>query len=304
MERQQWSGVLPAITTPFAEDGSVDHDFLKQHASMMIDAGCSGIVPLGSLGEAATLSFDEKVAIVRSLREVLDDSVPIVAGIGSLTTRESVALAQAVADVGADGLMVLPPYVHRGDWREIRTHFSEVFAATSLSCMLYNNPIAYSTDVSAAQMAELAQKHDNLHSVKESGGDVRRVSAIREQVGDRLRILVGIDDMIVESIAVGASGWIAGLVNALPEESVRLFDLAMAGEREQALELYDWFLPLLRLDTTPDFVQLIKLAQEAVGLGSARVRAPRLPVEGERLEAVQEVIRVQLAKRPGVGVGG
>lgn len=294
MEKQQWSGVLPAITTPFKADGTVDHSFLKEHASRMVDAGCTGMVALGSLGEANTLDFDEKVAIIRSLREALDPSIPVVAGIAALTTRESVDLAKSCADVGADGLMVLPPYIYRGDWPEIATHFSAVIDATPLSCMLYNNPIAYGTDVVAAQMGELADRHDNLHSVKESGGDVRRVSTIRQLLGDRLNVLVGMDDMIVESVGVGASGWIAGLVNALPEESVRLYELARDGEREKALALYDWFLPLLRLDTVPKFVQLIKLVQKAVGLGSERVRAPRLPVVGEELEAVERLIEERL----------
>lgn len=294
MEKQQWSGVLPAITTPFKADGSVDHPFLKEHANRMIDAGCTGIVALGSLGEANTLSFDEKVAIMRTLREGLDASVPVVAGIASLTTRESVDLAKACADVGTDGLMVLPPYIYRGDWSEISAYFSTIIGATKLSCMLYNNPIAYGTDVVAAQMGELAEKHSNLHAVKESGGDVRRVSTIRQLLGDRLNVLVGMDDMIVESVGVGATGWIAGLVNALPEESVRLYELARDGEREQALALYDWFLPLLRLDTVPKFVQLIKLVQRAVGLGSERVRPPRLPVVGEELEEVQRLIDERL----------
>jgi 1-pyrroline-4-hydroxy-2-carboxylate deaminase len=293
MDRQQWSGVLPAITTPFRTDGSVDHAFLKEHAVRMVDAGCSGIVALGSLGEANTLSFAEKIEIVGSLRDALNRSVPVVAGIASLSTGESVDLAQAAAEAGADGLMVLPPYVYQGDWRETDAYFSAVIRATPLSCMLYNNPIAYGTDVTAAQIAELA-RHSNLHAVKESGGDVRRVSGIRELLGDRISVLVGLDDMIVESVGVGATGWIAGLVNALPEESVRLFDLAVRGDRERALTLYDWFLPLLRMDTVPKFVQLIKLVQRAVGMGSDRVRPPRLQLAGEELEAVQRLIEERL----------
>ena len=293
MDRQQWSGVLPAITTPFRADGSVDHSFLKEHAVRMVNAGCRGIVALGSLGEANTLTFEEKTAIVSSLRDALDGSVPVVAGIASLSTRESVDLAKAAAEAGADGLMVLPPYVYRGDWRETEAYFSAVIRATPLSCMLYNNPIAYGTDVSAAQIAELA-RHSNLHAVKESGGDVRRVSAIRELLGERISVLVGLDDMIVESVGVGATGWIAGLVNALPEESVRLFDLAVSGDRERTLALYDWFLPLLRMDTVPKFVQLIKLVQRAVGLGSERVRPPRLQLVGDELDAVERLIHERL----------
>lgn len=294
MDREQWSGVLPAITTPFRTDGSVDHGFIKEHARRMIEAGCTGIVALGSLGEANTLTFEEKVAIIRSLRDGVGASVPVVAGIAGLTTRECVDLARATEEAGADGLMVLPPYVYRGDWRETEVHFSAVLRATSLSSMLYNNPIAYGTDVVAHQIAELASRNPNLHAVKESGGDVRRVSAIRELMGDQIRVFVGIDDMIVESVGVGATGWIAGLVNALPDESVRLFDLAIRGDRDRALALYDWFLPLLRLDTVPKFVQLIKLVQRAAGLGSERVRPPRLPLVGEELEAAERLIEERL----------
>ena len=293
MDRMQWSGVLPAITTPFRADGSVDHAFLREHASRLVDAGCRGIVALGSLGEANTLTSEEKIAIVRSLREELEGRAPVVAGIASLSTAESVQLARAAEDAGADGLMVLPPYVYRGDWRETEAYFSAVISATPLSCMLYNNPIAYGTDVVPEQIAELA-RHANLHAVKESGGDVRRVSGIREILGDRLSVLVGLDDMVVESVGVGATGWIAGLVNALPEESVRLFDLAMTGDRERTRALYEWFLPLLRFDTVPKFVQLIKVVQKAVGLGSDRVRPPRLPLSGDELEAVERLIEERL----------
>ena len=193
--------------------------------------------------------------------------MPVVAGIAGLSTAECVALARRAAAVGCDGLMVLPAYVYRGDWRETEAHFSAVIEATSLSCMLYNNPIAYGTDVTAEQLAELA-RHDNLHAVKESSGDVRRVTAVLERLGERLNVFAGLDDMIVESVAMGASGWIAGLVNALPAESVRCsISRALAG-RDEARTLYDWFLPLLRLDTLPKFVQLIKLAQVEVGKGT------------------------------------
>jgi 1-pyrroline-4-hydroxy-2-carboxylate deaminase len=299
MEQRDWVGVFSAITTPFASDLSVDHDFLREHAAWLVDGGCTGIVALGSLGESATLTFDEKVAILDSLHDAVGDRVPVVAGIAGLSTNECVALARRAATVGCDGLMVLPPYVYRGDWRESDAHFSAVIEATPLSCMLYNNPIAYGTDVTADQLAELA-RHDNLHAVKESSGDVRRVTAVMERLGDRLNVFAGLDDMIVESAAMGASGWIAGLVNTLPAESVRLFDLARGGQRDEARALYEWFLPLLRLDTLPKFVQLIKLAQAAVGKGSARVRPPRLELVGREHEEAVELIRDRLARRPDV----
>lgn len=299
MEQRDWAGVFSAITTPFAADLSVDHAFLREHASWLVDNGCTGLVPLGSLGESATLTFDEKVAILESCQRAVGDRVPVVAGIAGLSTAECVALAKRAAAVGCDGLMALPAYVYRGDWRETEAHFSAVIEATPLSCMLYNNPIAYGTDVTAEQLAHLA-RHDNLHAVKESSGDVRRVTAVIERLGNRLNVFAGLDDMIVESIAMGASGWIAGLVNALPSESVRLFDLAMSEQWSDARALYDWFLPLLRLDTLPKFVQLIKLVQAEVGKGTARVRPPRLEVVGSEYDEAIRLIRERLSARPDI----
>ena len=298
MEKRHWAGVFPAITTPFHPDLTIDHDALAAHVTWLVDGGCAGIVALGSLGESATLAIDEKVEILRTCHRAVGARVPIVAGIAGLATAECVALARAAAGVGCEGLMALPAYVYVGDWRETRAHYSAVIGATSLSCMLYNNPIAYRTDVTAPQLADLAGEHANLHAVKESSGDVRRVTAVRETLGDRVAIFAGLDDMILEAMAMGASGWIAGLVNALPEESVRLFDLAAAGRWEEATALYHWFLPLLRLDTVPKFVQLIKLAQAETGHGSATVRPPRLELEGDELRAALAVIRGQLARRP------
>ena len=297
MEQRDWAGVFTAITTPFKADLTVDHDFLASHAAWQVDNGCTGVVALGSLGEAATLTFDEKVAILETCRRSVGGRVPVIAGIAGLSTAECVALARRAAAVGCDGLMVLPAYVYRGDWRETEAHFSAVIEATPLSCMLYNNPIAYGTDVTADQLAELV-RHDNLHAVKESSGDVRRITAVIERLGSRLNAFAGLDDMIVESARMGASGWIAGLVNALPAESVALFEHSVKGRVAEARALYDWFLPLLRLDTLPKFVQLIKLVQQEVGQGTPRVRPPRLELEGaERAHAI-ELIRTRLAARP------
>jgi 4-hydroxy-tetrahydrodipicolinate synthase len=298
-----WDGVLPAITTPFTADGDVDHAFLARHARWMIDAGCTGVVALGSLGEAATLSAQEKLAVLRTLVEALDGRAPVVAGIAALSTDVACFLAREAIQAGCGGLMVLPPYVYSTDWREMRAHVSAVIAATSAPCMLYNNPIAYRTDFRPEHVAELAHAHENLVAVKESSADVRRVSAIRHLVGNRLRILVGVDDALVEGVQAGATGWVAGLVNALPHESVALLRLALAGRDDpeahaRADALYRWFLPLLVLDTVPKFVQLIKLAQSRVGQGSERVRAPRLALEGAEREAALQVIEQALATRP------
>jgi dihydrodipicolinate synthase/N-acetylneuraminate lyase len=224
--------------------------------------------------------------------------VPVVAGIGTLSTAEAVALAGAAQAAGCQGLMVLPPYVYRGDWRESQAHFRAVISATPLSCMLYNNPIAYGTDVLPEQLAALASGLPNLSAVKESSGDVRRVTAIRALLGPRLEVFMGVDDLIVEGVLAGCGGWIAGLVNALPAESVRLFELARAGRLPEAGRLYEWFLPLLRLDVVPKFVQLIKLTQQEAGMGSERVRPPRLPLSGSEREEALALIRRGLSTRP------
>ncbi|MGI8842424.1 MAG: dihydrodipicolinate synthase family protein [Gemmatimonadaceae bacterium] len=299
MEQRDWAGVFPAITTPFRKDLSVDHSFLADHAAWMVDSGCTGLVALGSLGEAATLVYEEKLEILGTCVAALNGRVPLVAGIAGLSTAECVGLARAAEKAGCRGLMVLPPYVYRGDWRETEAHFSAVISATRLSSMLYNNPIAYGTDVTAEQMEQLAV-HANLHAVKESSGDVRRITAITSRLGDRLNVFAGLDDMILESVPVGAVGWIAGLVNALPGHSVQLFDLARSGRAGDARALYDWFLPLLRLDTLPKFVQLIKLVQQEVGRGSTTVRPPRLELAGAELESARAVIKEQLKRIPAI----
>jgi 4-hydroxy-tetrahydrodipicolinate synthase len=294
MQQDDWRGVFAAITTPFREDLAVDHAFLARHVAWLLDHGVKGIVPLGSLGENPTLSSAERVEVLSTCRKAIGNRAPLVAGVGTLATSDAVALAREAQRVGCDGLMVLPPYVYHGDARETRAHLSAVITATPLSCMLYNNPIAYGTDVTPAQMGALAS-YDNLHAVKESSGDIRRVTEIVERHGDRFRVFVGMDDVIVEGMAAGAVGWIAGLVNALPVESVRLFELAAAGRTREVRALYQWFLPLLRLDTVPKFVQLIKLVQQEVKMGSARVRAPRLSLEGDELAQALELIRERLA---------
>jgi len=293
-----WRGVIPAITTPFNRDLSVDHGFLAKHARWLVDHGCTGLVPLGSLGEGATLSRAEKRAVVETLVGTLGTRAPILPGISALGTTEAVDLAQDLQAAGASGFMVLPPYVYSTDWREMKAHVAAVLAATDLPCMLYNNPVAYKTDFTPEHVAELAAGFPNLRAVKESSADVRRVTAIRALVGDRLEVLVGVDDAIVEGVDAGALGWIAGLVNAFPKESVALYGYAVSGRKQEARELYRWFLPLLRMDTVPKFVQLIKLAQERVGMGSARVRPPRLPLEGEELRETLAVIEGALAHRP------
>jgi 1-pyrroline-4-hydroxy-2-carboxylate deaminase len=293
-----WKGVFPAITTNLRANGAVDHAALARHCRWMIDSGCDGIVCCGSLGEAATLSFEEKIAVATTCVKAVGARAPVVLGIASLSTAEAVALAKGAAKAGCAGLMVLPPYVYSTDWREMQAHVAAVLRATKLSCMLYNNPPAYKTDYLPTQIVELAAEFPTLHAVKESSGDVRRVTALKALLGERLTILVGMDDAIVEGTYVGAEGWIAGLVNAFPRETVALFRAARAGDKPRATELYRWFLPLLRLDTVPKFVQYIKWVQAQEGRGTATVRGPRLPLEGDELALVKRIYAEAVAHRP------
>lgn len=288
------------MTTAFKPDYSVDHAFVAKHARWLVENGCAGIVALGSLGESATLRFDEKVAILKTLVTALGGKAPVVAGIASLSTMEAVDLAKAAQDAGCSGLMVLPPYVYSSDWREMKSHLQPVIRATKLSCMLYNNPVSYKTDFLPAQIKEIAADNPNLEAVKESSADVRRVTALKAICGERLRLFVGVDDLIVEGVRAGAIGWIAGLVNAFPRESVALYNYAMRGETKKADELYKWFLPLLRMDTVNKFVQLIKLVQQEVGMGHERVRAPRCVMAGAERRVALDVLKAALAKRPKV----
>ena len=293
-----WTGVIPAMTTQFKSNYSVDHAAIAKHAQWLIKNGCTGVVALGSLGESATLRFDEKVAILKTVVAALDGEAPVVAGIASLSTMEAVELAKTAEDAGCSGLMVSPPYVYSSDWREMKFHLKSVIEATDLSCMLYNNPVSYKTDFLPFQITELAREYANLHAVKESSADVRRVTALKALCGDRLALLVGVDDLILEGVRAGATGWIAGLVNAFPKESVALYNQAMRGEVQKAEKLYQWFLPLLRMDTVNKFVQLIKLMQQEVGQGHERVRAPRCTLVGNERKAALDILRTALARSP------
>jgi 1-pyrroline-4-hydroxy-2-carboxylate deaminase len=296
----KWYGVMPAMTTCFNQDLTIDHGFMATHARWMVENGCHGLVSLGSLAEGATLTFEEKIAILKNMRKSLPTDTPLVGTVSALSTREAVEFAVAAADAGCQGLMVLPPYVYLGDWREMKEHISAVFRATSLPTMLYNNPIAYGTDFLPVYIQELAAEFEHFAAVKESSADVRRVTAIQELIGNRLEIFVGVDDLIVEAIGAGAKGWVAGLVNALPKESVAVFEGAMTKGPAAVRDLYHWFLPLLRMDTVPKFIHLIKLVQQEVGMGNTRVRGPRMELAGAELEEALGIIRKALKNRPQV----
>lgn len=292
-----WAGVIPAITTPFHPDLTVDYEFLSKHATWLVESGCAGLVVCGSLGEGATLSYDERLAVLDTCVAELGDATFVGVAVAALSTAEAVRFARDAAERGASGLMVLPPYVYSTDAREMQHHVSAVIRATDLPCMLYNNPIAYRTDFLPEQVAELVVAHPNLAAVKESSGDLRRITALRALLGHRLVLSVGVDDLVVEAAALGADGWVAGVVNALPAECVQLFELAAGGALDEARRRYEPLLPLLRMDTEPKFVQLIKLIQERTGTGSARVRPPRLELEGEEHARAVDAIQRYLGSR-------
>ena len=293
----RWRGVMPAITTPFRDEGSIDTAAVRARIDRAIEAGCTAIIPAGSLGEGNTLSPDEKRALFALCVEACEGRVPVVAAIAAAATDDAIALASEARAVGCGGLMVLPPYVHSGDAREVVAHLAAVLASTDLPCMLYNNPVAYGADLRAPEIVALAERFPQLRAVKESSGDVRRITALHALAADRLAVSVGLDDVVVEGVRAGAVGWVAGLVNAFPVASVRLFDGARDGDPGVDI-LYDWFLPLLRLDVVPDFVQRIKWVEERLGLGSARVRAPRLPLPASETAALEELLAAALATNP------
>lgn len=293
-----WTGVMPAMTTEFTPDGHPDLAWVTRQAERLAGERCAALIPHGSLGEGQTLSFDEKIAVHRTVVNAVGDRIPVIPGIAAASTAEAVALAREAEAAGCHGLMVLPAYGYATDWRETKAHVSAVLRATLLPCLLYNNPSAYGTDFQPAHIEELAAEHANLEAVKESSVDASRIAEIRRRVGSRLAVGVGLDENIKDGILHGAAFWVAGLVNAFPAESWRLFVWGTARFGDEAQRLFDWFLPLLKFDTGPKFVQRIKLVQSRLGLGSERVRPPRLPLVGAEREADLEVIERALDTRP------
>lgn len=293
----EWKGVMPAITTSFEKDLTIAWEHIAKHVSWLVENGCTGIVANGTLGEATSLSFEEKIQVLQTCIKAVGLRVPVVAGVGAMTTAEAVSLAQKAASVGCSGLMILPPYLYSTDWREMKAHVAAVIEATDLPCMLYNDPHAYGTDFLPEQIAELAEEHPNLHAVKEATTDVRRITAIRALMGERLSIAVGMDDVLVEGIAAGATCWVAGTANALPLECVTLFNYARQGDYDRAFHLYKWIMPLMRLNAVPKFVQMTKLMQSVVGWGNTTVRPPRLELEGTELHAALNIVKTVLSQR-------
>lgn len=293
-----WRGVFPALTTQFHKDLSLDIETTQRHIEVMIRHGSSGIVMLGSLGENVTLERAEKRRLMRAAIEAAAGRVPVLSGVAETTTAAAVTYARELERLGADGLMLLPAMIYRADVRETLAHFRTVARATALPIICYNNPIAYGVDITPAMFAELAHEQ-NLVAIKESSGDLRRLTDIRNAVGERYRLFAGIDDLVLESVLLGATGWIAGLPIAFPREGQRLWELMQRGRWMEARKLYRWFMPLMHLDTQVKFVQYIKLAVQEAGYGSEWVRPPRLPLTGRERRDILKIIRTGRATRPG-----
>ena len=293
----RWTGVFPAVTTQFRPDQSLDLEATAKHVDVLVDSGVTGLVMLGSLGENVTLEPQEKRAVMDTAIRAARGRVPVLSGVAETTTAAAVRYTKEMENLGATGVMLLPAMVYKSDARETIQHFRTVARSTGLPILVYNNPISYGVDITPQMFKELADE-TNLVAIKESSADVRRITDLINAVGDRYAIFTGVDDLALESIMLGAVGWIAGLCCAFPAENQRLWDLAAATKWHEARELYRWYMPLLHLDTHPKFVQYIKLAVQECGLGSETVRAPRLPLEGAEREAVLTVIRDGIKKRP------
>jgi 4-hydroxy-tetrahydrodipicolinate synthase len=292
-----WQGVFPAATTQFRPDQSLDISATLAHLDKMIEAGIHGLIMLGTVGENCSLDYGEKLEVLDATVKHVGGRVPVLSGVAECTTRLACRFAADARKVGVDGLMVLPAMVYKSDPRETLVHFRAVARATDLGIMVYNNPVSYSVDITPEMFAELADE-PTLVAIKESSENVRRITDLKNTCGERYALLCGVDDLVLESLLLGAVGWVSGLVNAFPAENRLLWDLATAGRWDEAIEVYRWYTPLLHLDTHVKLVQYIKLAQQECGLGSELTRAPRLPLIGEERERVLTIIRRGIATRP------
>lgn len=292
-----WRGVFPAVVTLFHDDQTINTTATLDHVDRMIDAGIHGLIMLGTVGENCSIEADEKRALLKATVECVAGRVPVLSGVAEYTTKLACRLAKDAEQMGLDGLMVLPAMVYNSDPRETITHFRTIARASSLPIMCYNNPPSYRVDITPAMFAELADE-PTLVAIKESSENVRRITDLVNLVGDRYALWCGVDDLALESLMLGAVGWVSGLVNAFPNENRALWDLALEGRWTEAREIYRWYTPLLHLDTHPKLVQYIKLAMAEVGFGSEMVRAPRLPLVGQERESILKIIRDAVASRP------
>ncbi len=292
-----WKGVMPAVTTKFTDKDTLDLKMFEVNINAQLEAGVHGIILGGTLGEASTLSDDEKRILVRTTVDIVKNKVPVIINIAEQTTKGAIEAAKKAKEDGASGLMMLPPMRYKAGGRETVIYFKEVARTTDLPIMIYNNPVDYKIEVTLDMFEELLQL-DNIQAVKESTRDISNVTRIKNRFGDRLKILSGVDTLALESLLMGADGWVAGLVDAFPAETVAIYELQKAGRIKEALEIYRWFLPLLELDINAKLVQNIKLAEVATGIGTENVRAPRLPLVGEERKKVLEIIENGLKTRP------
>jgi 4-hydroxy-tetrahydrodipicolinate synthase len=292
-----WSGVFSAVTTKMKADGSLDLPAMEKHLAWQIESGVDGIVVLGSLGENQALTAEEKQQVILSAARVTAGKVPLLSGVAENSTAAACRFVQDSSKNGAQGFMVLPAMVYPADRHEVMLHFRTVATASPHPIMLYNNPVSYRIDVTPEMFAELATE-PKFTSLKESSDNVRRVTDLKNLVGERYKIFTGVDDLAFESLVAGADGWVAGLVCAFPRETVVIYKLIEAGRIAEALELYRWFIPLLHLDVSVKFVQNIKLVEALVGVGTEHVRAPRLPLEGAERARVEAIVAAALKSRP------
>ncbi|RMB59180.1 dihydrodipicolinate synthase family protein [Dokdonia sinensis] len=293
----QWKGVMPAVTTKFTDNDELDLDMFAVNIKAQLDAGVHGIVLGGTLGEASTLEDHEKRTLTTETVKLVNGKVPVLINIAEQTTKGAIAAAQKAQDDGATGLMMLPPMRYKAGDHEVVTYFKAVANSTDLPIMVYNNPVDYKIEVTLDMFDDLL-KCDNIQAVKESTRDISNVTRIKNNFGDRLKIMTGVDTLALESLLMGADGWVAGLVCAFPAETVAIYELQKAGKIKEALEIYRWFLPLLELDINPKLVQNIKLAEVHTGIGTETVRAPRLPLSGAEREHVLSVIKTGIKNRP------
>ncbi|GAA4272935.1 dihydrodipicolinate synthase family protein [Aquimarina gracilis] len=293
----QWKGVMPAVTTKFTDQDTLDLKMFEVNIKAQLEAGVHGIILGGTLGEASTLTDDEKSILISTTIDIVKGRVPVIMNIAEQTTKGAIKAADKAKKDGANGLMMLPPMRYKAGQKETTTYFKEVAKSTDLPIMIYNNPIDYKIEVTLDMFEELLEL-DNIQAVKESTRDISNVTRIKNRFGNRLKILSGVDTLALESLLMGANGWVAGLVDAFPAETVAIYELQKAGKIKEALNIYRWFLPLLELDINPKLVQNIKLAEVATGIGTENVRPPRLPLEGEERKRVLEIIENGIKTRP------
>ncbi len=292
-----WKGVFPALTTKFRQDLSLDIKAMEKHFAWQVDSGVDGLIVCGSLGENSVLAVDEKVEVLRIALRVAGRKLPVLMTIAEGSTSEAIALAQRAAKEGAMGLMVLPGMRYVSDRRETLAHYRSIARSSALPIMVYNNPVSYGVDVTPEMFAELADEK-TIVAIKESSDDVRRVTDIINRVGDRYAIFCGVDDLAMEAMLMGAVGWVAGLVDAFPAETVAIYRLLQEGRIEEARGIYRWFAPMLHLDVSRKLVQNIKLVEALVGVGTETVRPPRMPLVGEERETITAIVKKALETRP------